>query len=272
MGIATVAVYSRVRPRRAARAHGRRGLAGRPERAARKLPAHRRAHRRRARGSGADAVHPGYGFLAENEDFARRLPRRRPDLHRADARSDRADGQQDRGAPGRHGAPACRSCPAPTTPLDANVPDAEVLRIAEDIGYPLMLKAVAGGGGKGMRTVAHADRPARRAARRALGSRHRRSATPRSTSSGASCTPRHIEVQLLGDHHGTVRAVRRTRVLDSAPPPEGHRGEPVAGRLTRAAPRASPAAAASVARRSATPTPARSSSCSTTTAASTSSR
>ena len=72
------------------------------------------------------------------------------------------------------------------------------------IGYPLLVKAVAGGGGKGMRTVVDprgsgAAPSARRGRKRA-----RRSATPPSTSSAGSSRPRHIEVQLLGDQHGTV--------------------------------------------------------------------
>ena len=93
--------------------------------------------------------------------------------------------------------------PGTEEPIPDQAPDAEVLKVAERIGYPLMLKAVAGGGGKGMRMVASpADLPgALRAAR---------SEALSAFGDGAVylerriLSPRHIEVQLLGDHHGTV--------------------------------------------------------------------
>ena len=82
--------------------------------------------------------------------------------------------------------------------------DDEVRRIADGIGYPLMLKAVAGGGGKGMRMVAAPDElaGALRAARSEAGSAFGDSAVYLER---RFLRPRHIEVQLLGDHHGTVR-------------------------------------------------------------------
>ena len=93
--------------------------------------------------------------------------------------------------------------PGTEEPLSERTPDAEVLEVAERIGYPLMLKAVAGGGGKGMRMVSSAaDLPgALRAAR---------SEALSAFGDGAVylerriMSPRHIEIQLLGDHHGTV--------------------------------------------------------------------
>ena len=93
--------------------------------------------------------------------------------------------------------------PGTEEPLSDRASDAEVQKVAERVGYPLMLKAVAGGGGKGMRMVASpadlasALRAARSEAQSAFGD-------------GAVylerriMSPRHIEVQLLGDHHGTV--------------------------------------------------------------------
>jgi acetyl-CoA carboxylase biotin carboxylase subunit len=93
--------------------------------------------------------------------------------------------------------------PGTEEPLSEQTSDADVLKVAERIGYPLMLKAVAGGGGKGMRMVATPEelpgalRAARSEAQSAFGD-------------GAVyverriIAPRHIEVQLLGDHYGTV--------------------------------------------------------------------
>src|SRR5687768_12234646 len=155
-----------------------------------------------AQSSGADAVHPGYGFLAENEDFAAAC---------RDAGlifigpSPEAIALMGSKTAARQAAIAAGVPVVPGTEesLSEHTSDAEVLAIAERIGYPLMLKAVAGGGGKGMRMVpspadlAGALRAARSEAQSAFGD-------------GAVylerriMSPRHIEVQLLGDHHGTV--------------------------------------------------------------------
>jgi acetyl/propionyl-CoA carboxylase alpha subunit len=93
--------------------------------------------------------------------------------------------------------------PGTEDPLAADVGDAEIQRVAEGIGYPLLVKAVAGGGGKGMRTVTDpadllgAVRAARSEAGTAFGD-------PSVFLERRITRPRHIEVQLLGDHHGTV--------------------------------------------------------------------
>ena len=155
-----------------------------------------------AKSSGADAVHPGYGFLAENEDFAAAC---------RDAGlifigpSPEAIALMGSKTAARQAAIKAGVAVVPGTeaPLSERTSDAEVLAIAGRIGYPLMLKAVAGGGGKGMRMVASpADLPgALRAAR---------SEALSAFGDGAVyverriMSPRHIEVQLLGDQHGTV--------------------------------------------------------------------
>ena len=155
-----------------------------------------------AKKSGADAVHPGYGFLAENEDFAAAcrdagLIFIGPTPEAITLMGSKTAARQ---AAIKAGVPVV---PGTEQPLDESVSDAEVLKIAEGIGYPLMLKAVAGGGGKGMRMVATpADLPsALRAARSEAGSAFGDSAVYLER---RIMQPRHIEVQLLGDHFGTV--------------------------------------------------------------------
>jgi acetyl-CoA carboxylase biotin carboxylase subunit len=155
-----------------------------------------------ARRAGADAVHPGYGFLAENPDFAAAcrdagLLFIGPSPEAITLMGSKTAARQ---VAIKAGVPVV---PGTETALSESVSDSDVLAVAESIGYPLMLKAVAGGGGKGMRMVASAaDLPgALRAAR---------SEAQTAFGDGAVylerriMTPRHIEVQLLGDHHGTV--------------------------------------------------------------------
>jgi acetyl-CoA carboxylase biotin carboxylase subunit len=155
-----------------------------------------------ARRSGAEGVHPGYGFLAENETFAAAVTDAGLTFIGPSPRSIALMGSKTaaRAAASAAGVPVVPGTPAP---LDADVSDAEMAHIAAEIGYPLLVKAVAGGGGKGMRTVSAApDLPsAVRGARSEAG-----------TSFGDSSVyferrlrrPRHVEVQLLGDLHGTV--------------------------------------------------------------------
>ena len=155
-----------------------------------------------ARQSGADAVHPGYGFLAENEDFARAC--RDAGLTFIGPSPEAIELMGSKTAARRAAiAAGVPVVPGTDTPLAADVSVAEVLRIADTVGYPLMLKAVAGGGGKGMRTVAAPDElpNALRAARSEAGSAFGDSAVYLER---RVMRPRHIEVQLLGDHHGTV--------------------------------------------------------------------
>jgi acetyl-CoA carboxylase biotin carboxylase subunit len=155
-----------------------------------------------AKRSGADAVHPGYGFLAENEDFAAACRDAGvifigPSPEAIALMGSKTAARQ---AAITAGVPVV---PGTEEPLGEQTADAEVLKIAERVGYPLMLKAVAGGGGKGMRMVAApvdlpgALRAARSEALSAFGDGsvylERR-----------IMSPRHIEVQLLGDRYGTV--------------------------------------------------------------------
>jgi len=155
-----------------------------------------------ARQSGADAVHPGYGFLAENEDFAAACAEAGltfvgPSPEAITLMGSKTAARQVAMAVG------VPVVPGTETPLADDVSDEDVLAVAERIGYPLMLKAVAGGGGKGMRMVTEAaDLPsALRAARSEADSAFGDSAVYLER---RILAPRHIEVQLLADHYGTV--------------------------------------------------------------------
>src|SRR5437879_5984992 len=151
-----------------------------------------------AKAAGADAVHPGYGFLSENADFARAVRDAglifigpRTDILRdlGDKVSARAIAQR-ANVPILPGGEAVRS-------------DDEARALAERIGYPVIVKAAHGGGGRGMRVAATADKladaleQARREAGTAFGNaevfleKYVRRA-------------RHIEVQLVGDRHGGI--------------------------------------------------------------------
>jgi acetyl-CoA carboxylase biotin carboxylase subunit len=155
-----------------------------------------------AKKAGATLVHPGYGFLAENEDFAQACvdagltfvgP---PPAAIAQMGSKTAARQ----AAIRAGVPVV---PGTESPLPDGATDAEIAAEAARIGYPIVVKAVSGGGGKGMRDVnapadlAPAVRVARSEAKAAFGDAsvylERR-----------IVGPRHIEIQLLADAHGTV--------------------------------------------------------------------
>jgi acetyl-CoA carboxylase, biotin carboxylase subunit len=151
-----------------------------------------------AKKSGADAVHPGYGFLAENEAFAAAIADAGLIFIGPSPAAIRTMGSKTaaRAAAIRAGAPVV---PGTEEPLA----DSDIAGVAAAIGYPLLVKAVAGGGGKGMRTVtdpadlASAVQAARSEAGAAFGDRSvylERRLT----------RPRHIEVQLLADAHGTV--------------------------------------------------------------------
>jgi len=155
-----------------------------------------------AKRAGADAVHPGYGFLAENEDFAAAVRDAGLTFIGPTPEAIALMGSKTaaRIAAKRAGVPVV---PGTEDPLSADVTDVEIARVAEGIGYPLLVKAVAGGGGKGMRTVRDAAELAGavRAARSEAGAAFGDAAVYLERQ---LTRPRHIEVQLLGDHHGTV--------------------------------------------------------------------
>ena len=175
--------------------------------------------------TGAEAVHPGYGFLSENQEFSRTSGRKRHRLHRPEALLGRGDGRQDRVQ--EAGASKPRSTPFPATTMPSTTPE-QAVEIAKGIGYPVMIKASAGGGGKGLR-VAFNDQEA---SRRLRFVQNRGAGTPSATiacsSRSLSKEPHHIEIQVLGDAHGNSVYLherecsiqrRHQKVIEEAPSP-----------------------------------------------------
>ena len=176
-----------------------------------------------ARRLGADAVHPGYGFLSENADFARAcgdagLVFIGPSPEAIAAMGNKARGQ----------AAHARGRRALRAGLPGRRPVRRVLaREAERIGFPVMVKAAAGGGGRGMRLVAGQEGPAaalaaaRAEAESAFGSGEL-------ILEKAIVDARHVEIQVLADAHGTLIHLgerdcsvqrRHQKVIEEAPSP-----------------------------------------------------
>ena len=152
-----------------------------------------------AQQSGADAIHPGYGFLSENAEFAERCARLGITFIGPNTRAIRIMGNKttSRVAVAEMGVPLVPG-------MKENLRDeAHAMEWAEKIGLPLMMKAAAGGGGKGMRMVTRmADVPAAFRAAQSEGL----------SSFGDGSVyleryvenPRHVEIQVLGDKHGNL--------------------------------------------------------------------
>ena len=176
-----------------------------------------------AKATGAEAVHPGYGFLAENAGFARACED--AGLVFIGPRSETITLMGEKTSARREAVAA--GVPVVPGTLEPVADGAEVAREAARIGFPVMLKAAAGGGGKGLRLVGSADRARRRRCPRPVGGQwgvrrrphlHRegdRAAAAR-RGPGPRRSPRQRGPPL------------RARVLHPAAPPEGDRGEPVA--------------------------------------------
>ena len=150
-----------------------------------------------AKASGAQAIHPGYGFLAENPEFARAC--RAAGIvfigPTPDAMEAMGDKVRAREIMSGAGVPVVPGTPA----LSGDA--AEVARWAREIGYPVLLKAAAGGGGKGMRLVrGEAELPSLLA--QARGEARSSFGDDRVFLEKFMERPRHIEVQILADHHG----------------------------------------------------------------------
>lgn len=155
-----------------------------------------------AQKTGATLVHPGYGFLAENEDFAQACVDAGLTFVGPSPDAIRRMGSKT-GARAVAMAAGVPVVPGTETPFADDASDEEITAAAHTIGYPLVVKAVSGGGGKGMRTVATPDDllAAVRTARSEAGSAFGDSAVYLERK---ILKPRHIEIQLMGDASGTV--------------------------------------------------------------------
>ena len=150
-----------------------------------------------ALGTGCDAIHPGYGFMAENAGFARRCAEHGltfigPSPEAIELMGDKIAG---RAAAIAHRVPVVPGSDASITDVDA------AKRQAGDIGYPLLLKASAGGGGRGMRVV---NEPSELESRLAAAGAEAEAAFSDSRIYMERYFPRvhHVEVQVFGDRHG----------------------------------------------------------------------
>ncbi|MFU8841925.1 MAG: biotin carboxylase N-terminal domain-containing protein [Nitriliruptoraceae bacterium] len=177
-----------------------------------------------ARRSGADAVHPGFGFLAEDARFARAVQEAGltwigPSPEVIAAMGDKLEAKR------RMAAADVPLVPGAELPEDADA--AAIRAAAERIGLPVLVKAAAGGGGKGMRAVHHLDdlvdavAAARREAAGAFGD-------DRVFLERLIGRPRHVEVQIVGDTHGQVLHLlerecsiqrRHQKVVEECPSP-----------------------------------------------------
>lgn len=177
-----------------------------------------------AKASGATAVHPGYGFLAENEDFAQACRDAGLVFIGPSPEAIRAMGN-------KAGAKTImQKAGVPVVPgyQGADQGDAAMLAEAKKIGFPVMIKAVAGGGGRGMRLVSDAAafpdalRSARSEAQGAFGD-------PTVILERAIVDPRHIEIQVFGDRYGNAIHLgerdcsvqrRHQKLIEEAPSPK----------------------------------------------------
>lgn len=176
-----------------------------------------------AKATGAEAIHPGYGFLSENADFARAVIDAGLIWVGPSPESIEAMGLKDAAKQ------LMQQAGVPVTPgyMGANQDPAFLAERAAEVGYPVLIKAVAGGGGKGMRRVddaadfADALASCQREAAASFGNDH-------VLIEKYILSPRHIEVQVFGDSHGNVVHLferdcslqrRHQKVIEEAPAP-----------------------------------------------------
>jgi propionyl-CoA carboxylase alpha chain len=175
------------------------------------------------RKSGAEAVHPGYGFLSEREAFPRALAKAGivfigPNPRAIAAMGDKIESKK-----------TAAKAKVSTIPghLGVIADETHALEIADEIGYPVMIKASAGGGGKGMR-IAHSRREIAEGFARARSEAGSSFGDDRVFIEKYIVEPRHVEIQVLGDKHGNVIHLgerecsiqrRNQKVVEEAPSP-----------------------------------------------------
>ena len=173
--------------------------------------------------TGAEAVHPGYGFLSENAGFAEALANADiafigPPVGAIQAMGDKIESKKLASAAGVSTVPGFLGVIQSTD---------EAIKIAQDIGYPVMIKASAGGGGKGMR-IAWNDEEVREGFEASMNEARASFGDDRVFIEKFVTTPRHIEIQVLGDKHGNVIYLgerecsiqrRNQKVIEEAPSP-----------------------------------------------------
>ena len=173
-----------------------------------------------------DAIHPGYGFLSENEDFARKVEQ--AGMIFVGPRPETIDLTGDKlAARGLARQAGLRVLAGPDLPVDQESLDPELLLSNVEVEFPIMVKAISGGGGRGIRIAHHREdliemiRLAKREAQASFGK------------DGIYLEPfvdqaRHIEVQIIGDGNGTVLVLgerecsiqrRRQKLIEEAPAP-----------------------------------------------------
>ncbi|MFZ5608421.1 MAG: acetyl-CoA carboxylase biotin carboxylase subunit [Pseudomonadota bacterium] len=176
-----------------------------------------------AKATGADAVHPGYGFLSERASFAKALAKEKiifigPPAKAISAMGDKIESKK-----------LAKRAGVSTVPghIGAIASADEAVRIAQGIGYPVMIKASAGGGGKGMR-IAHNDAEAREGFAGARNEARASFGDDRVFIEKFILEPRHIEIQILGDQAGNILYLgerecsiqrRHQKVVEEAPSP-----------------------------------------------------
>lgn len=176
-----------------------------------------------AKECGADAIYPGYGFLSENPELARAAKENGivfvgPSAEVLELAGDKVNAKQ---AAIRAGVPVLNSTESSSDPK-------KLISQAKSIGFPLYVKAVAGGGGRGMRKVDKAEElPA--ALEQAMKEASGAFGDPRVFLEQAVIRPRHIEIQILADNHGNVMHLferdcsiqrRNQKVIEIAPAPK----------------------------------------------------